>query len=544
MITIRIHESRARVAFAVACGLAVLLGCFDRPIPTSPSGRLGLASIGVRFNIAAQLAPAARSLQVIVRYARTASPTVLLALDSVVVPLVAGDSSVSVPFDVAACLHDPDHEVPAKTSAGAASLVCVLHVDLLLLDSSNQMVDATTLAPIAATIGVPTVTPPIVMGPRPKPTDALALQQTISCMLNDVGAAYCWGANTAGVFGTGDTVSSAVPRPAAGGMRFVKIGVGNNFACGLALTAAVYCWGAAGSGQLGTGSTATTMTPTPVIGGHQFQSLTVGYAFACGIEVGTSVGYCWGNNGNGALGVGDTVSRSSPVPVSGGFKFTDIQAGAFHACGIVSGVVNAVYCWGWNPAGEVAAGAGTNVLVARAVPLPPSVNAAAPVPGTLASCVLGTDGAGYCWGGNEYGELGLGSTANGVTNSPTKMAGSITFTGLAKARANNTFSGSCGWSVSGAVYCWGINSAGQLGASALSTQCTSGSSTIGCSGTPVLVDGTTGFVAVAAGGEHVCGISKAHTLLCWGLNRNGQLGNGTLVNASVPTPVAGNIRTP
>ena len=523
----------------------MLLGCFDRPTPTSPSGRPGLASVGVRFNIAAQLAPAARSLQVVVRYARTASPTVLLALDSVVVPLVAGDSNLSVPLDVAACLHDPDHEVPAKTSAGAANLVCVLHVDLLLLDASNQMVDATTLAPIAATIGAPTVTPPIVMGPRPKPTDALALQQTVSCVLNEVGAAYCWGANTAGVFGTGDTVSSTVPRPAAGGMRFVKIGVGNNFACGLALTATVYCWGAGGSGQLGTGSTATTMTPTPVIGGHQFQSLTVGANFACGIEVGTSLGYCWGNNHDGELGVGDTVSRSSPIAVSGAFRFTDLRAGLQHMCGVVGGGANSVYCWGWNSAyGEVTGTVGPNVLAPRAITLPANIVGAAAAPGALGSCVLGTDGSGYCWGSNFLGELGLGSTSGGLTSSPTKMAGSVIFTGLAKATANNLFSGSCGWSASGAVYCWGVNSAGQLGASTLSTQCVFGSSTYGCSGTPVLVDGTTGFVAVAAGGEHVCGISKAHTLLCWGVNRNGQLGNGTFVNASVPTPVAGNIRTP
>jgi hypothetical protein len=130
------------------------------------------------------------------------------------------------------------------------------------------------------------------LGSRPKPTDALALQQTVSCVLDQDGAVYCWGLNTAGVFGTGDTVSSMVPRSAAGGMRFVKLGIGRNFACGLAPTAAVYCWGDGGNGQLGTGSTASSLSPVPITGGHKFQSISVGYNFACGIELGTHRGYC------------------------------------------------------------------------------------------------------------------------------------------------------------------------------------------------------------------------------------------------------------
>jgi alpha-tubulin suppressor-like RCC1 family protein len=230
--------------------------------------------------------------------------------------------------------------------------------------------------------------------------------------------------------------------------------------------------------------------------------------------------------------------------VSSGLTFTDLRAGLVHACGIIDGAARTVYCWGWNYYGQVT-GVGTpDVLTPSAITLPAGVSPASLSMGGPASCLLGADGAGYCWGTDMYGELGFGSPMSGSISRVKQIVGTTVFAGIAKSNANSFVSSSCGWTAAGAVHCWGINSAGQIGAGKSIYQCSAGSSTYYCTGIPTLIDDTTGFVALATGGEQVCGITKAHTFMCWGLNRDGELGDGTTLNASAPRAVVGNLRSP
>jgi alpha-tubulin suppressor-like RCC1 family protein len=126
------------------------------------------------------------------------------------------------------------------------------------------------------------------------------------------------------------------------------------------------------------------------------------------------------------------------------------------------------------------------------------------------SCGLTTSGAAYCWGGNSSGQLGNGSTDPSLVPAP--VIGGLTFTALDVGSED-----SCGLTTSGAAYCWGNNQIGQLGNG------TSGS----FSSAPVAVTGGLTFTAVSVGSLHTCGVTTAGSAYCWGRNGNGELGVGT-----------------
>src|SRR5215813_11928880 len=109
---------------------------------------------------------------------------------------------------------------------------------------------------------------------RPDAVNAIAAGTLSSCMLTDTGDSYCWGWNSVGQLGTGDTVSSTVPRPTSGGLHFLQITAGTYFACAVTTADLAYCWGLGTAGQLGSGSTTSSLTPAPVAGGLKFQSVS------------------------------------------------------------------------------------------------------------------------------------------------------------------------------------------------------------------------------------------------------------------------------
>ena len=314
----------------------------------------------------------------------------------------------------------------------------------------------------------------------------------------------------------------------------VAIAGGDEHSCAIK-NRALYCWGWNGSGQLGDGTTTQRTTPTAVQNmGSGVTAVAVGGYHTCAIKGGAL--YCWGYNGYGQIGDGTTTSSVTPKAVPGmGSGVTAVSAGRWHTCAIKDG---ALYCWGDNAPGQLGASSSQTCLgtPCDTVPLPvtnmgSSVTAVSA--GRWHSCAI-KSGVLYCWGGNPYGQLGASSsqTCYGYPCSTTPIAVTNMGSGVTSFSAG-------GWHTcaikDGALYCWGENSYGQLGASSSQT-CYGG---YPCSTVPLTVtDMGSSVTAIATDLHHTCAI-KSGALYCWGYNYYGQVGDGTTTNRMAPMVVSG-----
>ncbi len=143
--------------------------------------------------------------------------------------------------------------------------------------------------------------------------------------------------------------------------------------------------------------------------------------------------------------------------------------------------------------------------------------------GNAVTCALTPTGAAYCWGANTLGELGDGTTE--YRSTPTPVAGAHVFTSLATGRDHV-----CAVDSAGAAYCWGYNASGQLGDGSTANRTS-----------PTAVSGGLVFLEVAPGMRHSCGVATSGAAYCWGSNAYGQLGDGTTTDRLTPALVAGGI---
>jgi alpha-tubulin suppressor-like RCC1 family protein len=276
-----------------------------------------------------------------------------------------------------------------------------------------------------------------------------------TCGLTAGGAAYCWGYNGYGALGSSDFADSWHPVPVTGGLTFVKIEAGTNHTCALTSAGAAYCWGLNRSGQLGSSGPISSPKPLAVVGGLSFASLSVGGSHSCGVTTDGGA-YCWGENGGGQLGVGENVtSSSSPLPVSGGLTFASVSAGESHTCGITQS--GSLYCWGWNFESQLGNG---NPYTPSAVPVAvaSSLTFKAIGAGSSHTCAIDTNGTGYCWGQNLDGQVGLGTVTGELFATPQAVVGGLAFDKLSVGRSHT-----CAATAAGVWYCWGANESGFLG---------------------------------------------------------------------------------
>jgi alpha-tubulin suppressor-like RCC1 family protein len=208
--------------------------------------------------------------------------------------------------------------------------------------------------------------------------------------------------------------------------------------------------------------------------------------------------------------------------------FNQISAGNLHSCGVATDGTG--YCWGPQAFGELGDGTFGETRNAPA-PIAGGLQFSQVRAGTTHSCGLTTEGRAYCWGENSLGQLGDG-TAPAGHNTPVPVAGTRRFTQILVG-----FRHSCALTASGAAFCWGENEHGQLGTgSKTGPQVCQG---VACSVRPVRVAGTHVFRQIRPGGEHTCGLDDNHRYFCWGENVFGQLGDGTLTPRLTPVPVVG-----
>jgi alpha-tubulin suppressor-like RCC1 family protein len=281
-------------------------------------------------------------------------------------------------------------------------------------------------------------------------------------------------------------------------------------------TGAAYCWGKNDFGQLGNGTTTERHVPVAVRGRQTFASVSAGHAYTCGVTT-SGVPFCWGANASGALGNGTTIASHVPVAVSGSHRFISVSAGPnFHTCGVTR--TGAAWCWGNNGSGEL--GDGTTIEKLVPVAVSGRHRFAAIGTGFSFTCGVATTGAAYCWGHNVSGQLGNGTTFASLT--PVAVVGGHAFASVSPSEENHT----CGMTMTGAAYCWGLNRNGEIG-----------DGTTTDSSVPVAVSGNLVFASVSAGPAYACGVTTAGAAYCWGSNDFGQLGDGTTTESHVPVAV-------
>ncbi|MFN2602920.1 MAG: RCC1 domain-containing protein [Gemmatimonadaceae bacterium] len=322
----------------------------------------------------------------------------------------------------------------------------------------------------------PIVAGDVVATPERVSTDlkfsALTAGSGIVCGVTSVGALHCWGDNQNAQYGygPGDTATSFTPRPAAPGLTTTYASAGGIFMCGIQYSGSTLCWGQNAGGNLGNGDVSTFYSaPVRVSTSLSFTSVTAGFQHACGLTA-DGTAYCWGFALNGALGNGTTTNSGTPVPVSGGLKFRKIAAAFFYTCAIAT---DGAYCWGRNRFGNLGSDTGIctdqggpNALCQSNVPLKVSgsqtfVDIAA---GVRFACGLTAAGAAWCWGDNSFGELGNGTTSTTPNPTPVAVSGGLAFTTIG---AGSGYA--CGATSDGVIYCWGQNNFSQIGQGSTAT---------------------------------------------------------------------------
>jgi alpha-tubulin suppressor-like RCC1 family protein len=269
------------------------------------------------------------------------------------------------------------------------------------------------------------------------------------------GAALCWGGNRLGMLGLGASDTLFHPTPAVvPGFTFTALVAGEYFSCGLEAGGEARCWGYNGTGQLGDSSSGT-IRPAPVAvrGGIAFRTLTAGQVHACALDA-AGVAYCWGNGAAGAAG--PAAGSESPVPVTVDtlLRFSAIDTWGEHTCGLTA--AGAAWCWGLNGSWQLGALTSADhsadpVMVGGAVILTEITT------GGGHSCGLTAAGAAWCWGDNGAGQIGNGQLG-GRYSSPQTVVGGYAF-GVLRAGGGVT----CGITAGGRLYCWGADDWGQVG---------------------------------------------------------------------------------
>jgi alpha-tubulin suppressor-like RCC1 family protein len=355
---------------------------------------------------------------------------------------------------------------------------------------------------------------------------------------------------SAGVVIATPMAAGAAPAPLS---SIAQIATGGETVCARLDSGTARCWGSDDNGSTGTGGAGTcpagapsapcTSTPVEVVNAAGLLTnvvqISVGHSHACAL-IGDGTAWCWGDNAKGELahpavaasGIAVTVQNGSNTgPLTG---IAEIAAGNESTCARMTDAT--ARCWGANDSGQLG-----NGTTSASQPLPVVVENSA---GTASltgiadvqtnfqsSCALLTDHTARCWGANLLGQLGNNDLTFTNASLPVvvKRSDGNTLFGIAQISVGDG-SHVCARLTSGGADCWGTNANGELGIGN-----TTGPQTCfgdGCSVSPVPVRNgldtadLAGVVDIRAGGLQVCAALADHTVRCWGHNSNGEIGDG------------------
>ncbi len=271
------------------------------------------------------------------------------------------------------------------------------------------------------------------------------------CGLDTAGAAWCW----SGELGHGESTVSPSPVAVAGDHSFVDLDVFDHYGCGLDGDGQVWCWGDNKNGQFGDGTTEGSLEPVAGGANLTIADLDLGRRYGCGVTT-TSELHCWGDSygadtqlgadrswssvsaGESSLcaidsegaawcigGITDTGSDALEE-VAGGHTWAMISHQISHVCGLDT--AGTAWCWGSNFKGQLGnPDHGRDFDKVEPFAVTGGHTFANIAAGNRHTCGTTTDGDLYCWGYNEFGELGNGEVSLGATTEPQLVLGGLTW---------------------------------------------------------------------------------------------------------------------
>lgn len=363
------------------------------------------------------------------------------------------------------------------------------------------------------------------------------------------------GSGTGTATGTGSGTGTGTPF-----MQEPTLGLGSFHSCVTTETGGAKCWGNNEDGQLGNDSTTSSTTPIDVVALQApIVSVAGGKYFSCFLLADGTV-WCSGRNDEGQLGNGGSGMETAPTQVVGIDDAAAIHAVETRACVVRQN--QTAKCWGGG--GELLGDMTTTDFSTTPVDVQQTGIAQFAL-GLGHTCAMLTNGSIECWGANGVGQLGLGHTMAGPYNYPqtvlsinnaVSIAAATSETCVVRAGTGQVWCwgkiygdepqvlagitgaeevvgagvGFCARLAGGSVKCFGLEGNGQLG---------DGPAMVGSYLSPVDVLGLTDSIDLEMGGGTVCSTTSAESVFCWGRNDYGQVGNGTMTNTDQPVQVQG-----
>lgn len=383
-----------------------------------------------------------------------------------------------------------------------------------------------------------------------------------ACAVRSDGTVWCWGYGGYGNLGDGTTggvdglrtTPVQVRRGSSTLKGVTKVAAGSGHTCALRTDGTVWCWGDASQGQLGNGQSGSDDHRTKAVqvrrgSGHLTGIVHIGTSggHTCALSAAGSV-WCWGRAERGQVGDGTTGDatehlRTTAVRVRRGTGYLDkvsaIAVGYLHTCVVRKD--GSTWCWGDGSLGQLGdADHGPGHQRTRATRVRRGSGYLTKASGIAAgghqTCVRRTDGTAWCWGDDDHGQLGDGTTGGSTSHIRSKAVqvhrGSGVLTRVTGIGAGTDHT--CARRSDGSAWCWGDDLYGQLGDG------TTGDPTDHQRHKPVRVRrSTTTFTGVhklEGGVSFTCGLRTDKSLWCWGANEWGELGRGTRDDDPHPYP--------
>ena len=354
-----------------------------------------------------------------------------------------------------------------------------------------------------------------------------------TCVVLNTNGMKCWGGGAMGRLGDGNWDNSVYPVTVqlgnnAGISTATEVGAGlSHHTCAMMTDSTLQCWGEDWNGQNGHGSGGGWHggDGTPVVvhmpTGRTALTVTAGGHHTCSIMDNSSL-WCWGQAGSGQLGTGSFADQNIPMLVLLPTNASPIavSAGWDGTCIILQN--NTGMCTGGNQDGQL--GSGTQENTSSFTPisvLPPNSNLSAISMGASHTCGLLKNGSVYCWGLNTWGQLG-DNTTEPRNDSSVQV---ILPAGRTAIAVDSGLHHTCATLDDNSAVCWGNNEYGQIGDNTTTGRLTP---------TAISFPGGIGVATISAGRVHTCAVVMNGSVYCWGAHHLGQLGNGLGVDSDIP----------